>query len=231
MSHIERQSIVLLPGWGFKPSSLEAIANALTPQHDVMCLDTMRVSDWAEQIPAQSIIIGHSLGGLKAMELASCSPDKVRQLVTIGSSPKFVEAPHWPGIAVAEAEKFSTMAGSHLSKLLKKFLLMCCYPNLDKTFVQTVQTHMHDAEQSHEALERDLQMLMTADRRRQLPTLAIPSLYLFGEKDSIVPAELSAEMDKLSGTQVRIIDGAGHMPMLTHPEELLSQINQFIQHV
>src|SRR5438045_4093664 len=74
--------IVDLPGMGFsdpiEPSHLHAVAEKV-----------------ADALPGNTDICGWSLGGQIAMRIALLQPDRVRRLVLVGTTPKYVNSNDW----------------------------------------------------------------------------------------------------------------------------------------
>jgi 3-oxoadipate enol-lactonase len=67
------------------------------------------------------------------------------------------------------------------------------------------------------------------DSRRRLGEIACPTLVVAGSSDRAVPMH-HAEMlhDGISGSQLVVIDGAGHMLMWTHADELVQVTEEFL---
>jgi len=60
--------------------------------------------------------------------------------------------------------------------------------------------------------------LLRNDLRTGLERLACPSHWLFGSRDTLVPASLQAQLRvHLPGADIEQIHGAGHAPFLSHP--------------
>jgi pimeloyl-ACP methyl ester carboxylesterase len=56
----------------------------------------------------------------------------------------------------------------------------------------------------------------------------LPTLILHGRKDAIVPLESSETMAKLvSNSKLVVADDAGHVPTVTRPQWVASQIDAF----
>jgi pimeloyl-ACP methyl ester carboxylesterase len=62
----------------------------------------------------------------------------------------------------------------------------------------------------------------------RLAQVDVPTLVVWGAADQIVPAEHGrAYADHIPGARLAIIDGAGHLPQLEAPDELLSLVWEF----
>ena len=76
----------------------------------------------AQHIPANCILIGWSLGGLVAQQIAHSYPEKLKQMVLICSSPKFSKSADWPSIVPKVLSFFTQQLNIDFSKTLERFL-------------------------------------------------------------------------------------------------------------
>lgn len=79
------------------------------------------------------------------------------------------------------------------------------------------------------ALAGGLEILRSVDLRPLLPTIQQPTLVLHGKRDTLAPlaaAEYSAA--QLPHGTLRVIDGAGHAPFISHPDEFVAAIEEFM---
>ncbi|HEY8379920.1 MAG TPA: alpha/beta fold hydrolase, partial [Nannocystis sp.] len=57
-----------------------------------------------------------------------------------------------------------------------------------------------------------------------------PTLVLHGAEDATVPVdEARAMAERIPGAALRIIDGAGHLPMVEQPEAFDAELARFIE--
>ena len=101
-----------LPGYGLNHQQLPA-------PYNLQNIATMV----AEHLPANCILIGWSLGGLVAQQIANSHPEKLKQLVLICSSPKFSKSAEWPGIDPKVLNFFTQQLEQDFSKTLLRFWL------------------------------------------------------------------------------------------------------------
>ncbi len=68
------------------------------------------------------------------------------------------------------------------------------------------------------------------DLRPQLNQILHPTLILHGEADKIVPLASSKWLStQLVDCHLHVVKGAGHVPTVTHPQEVAQQINRFFE--
>jgi pimeloyl-[acyl-carrier protein] methyl ester esterase len=77
-----------------------------------------------------------------------------------------------------------------------------------------------------------LALLERCDLRERLRALVPPSLWLFGERDTLVPAAAAADILGLCpSAQVQVIQGAAHAPFLSHPARSGELMASFVRGV
>jgi pimeloyl-[acyl-carrier protein] methyl ester esterase len=79
------------------------------------------------------------------------------------------------------------------------------------------------------ALRAGLDLLLGSDQRTRLPALVPPSLWLFGERDTLVPVETAHAIERiLPRAEVLILHGAAHAPFLSSPARFLALLGSFV---
>jgi pimeloyl-ACP methyl ester carboxylesterase len=65
---------------------------------------------------------------------------------------------------------------------------------------------------------------------RSYPTMAVPTLIVWGKEDELIPLRLGRRLQKeLPDARLRIIPACGHAPQEECPEDLLPQIQAFLR--
>ena len=217
-----------LPGHGHSrdhalPLALDAVADALNAQ--LSALEPERAG------ASRPLVVGWSLGGLVATALAARHPARVRGLVMLAASPRFVQAPDWPaGMDPQVFERFGEELGRDYRGTLDRFLMLEAQGS---AHLREELRFLRDAvyargEPSSRALHEGLGLLHDADLRQRLPGLAMPSLWLAGRRDRLVsPAALQAAAALAPRSRLRVFEQAGHAPFLTEPQALADALIAF----
>jgi pimeloyl-[acyl-carrier protein] methyl ester esterase len=80
-----------------------------------------------------------------------------------------------------------------------------------------------------ETLQGGLQILKHTDLRQALSDITVPVSVILGAKDTLVPVSAGQNMQALApAIMLNIIDRAGHVPFLSHPEEVLAIISRLL---
>ena len=169
----------------------------------------------SQHIPANSIIISWSLGGILATKIATMAPHKITKLVFISSQPKMIADHRWPGIANDASNKFLTQANTDFTQLQLFFQNLVNYPN-NKISIK------NQLSQNFISLQKNVfadfvQLLLLADLRPEYSCLDQKILHIIGGKDAII-SQNSTTLEKLNrNTKTACIANAGHAGFLTHP--------------
>jgi pimeloyl-[acyl-carrier protein] methyl ester esterase len=240
--------LVLVHGWGMSaavwrglPGDL-ALGHRLTaielPGHGHSPLDRgwTALGDWVSaclrSAPPQAVWLGWSLGGLLALAAALREPQRVSALVQVTATPRFVSAPDWPAAMARETlDRFHEGLLEDPATTLQRFLaLQVRGSDAGRATLRELRRELAGRPQPHPAaLATGLDLLRASDLRDRLPGLPCPSLWLFGERDTLVPATAASGVRALLPTaRVATISGAAHAPFLSHPAETVAEILSFL---
>jgi pimeloyl-[acyl-carrier protein] methyl ester esterase len=232
MKNSVKKSLVFLPGWGFKVSIWNDIANSYN-EYDIKQLDlptpaasatlATLTHELANQIPNNSTIVAWSLSGLFATYLSHQSPHKCAHLILINSLPKFVSNTDWVAIPTANAKHFQQQANTDLEQVLTTFTTQVQFPAHSATRNAYLNQHVFSATDHYDSLLHYLNLLLTADVSVSFKKLTMSIHCLFGGKDAIIPLPASEQLSALnSNATINIIHAAGHIPFLTHTTQFKS---------
>jgi pimeloyl-[acyl-carrier protein] methyl ester esterase len=183
-------------------------------------------------LPRDSAVLGWSLGGLVALELARRHPRQVSALVLIATTPKFLVGGGWEhGMRPTLLGEFAQGLASDHARTVQNFLAL--QARGDERHGATLrmlrrQLAAHGAPDLR-SLETGLAILRDADLREELPRIAQPALVIAGEHDRLTPPAAGLELAKaLPAARYRLIERSGHAPFLSHGQEVLSEVTAFL---
>ncbi|TBR12951.1 MAG: pimeloyl-[acyl-carrier protein] methyl ester esterase [Lysobacter sp.] len=210
--------LVDLPGHGYsrdstRPLDPAALAHAL--------LDAAPDAVW----------LGWSLGGQFALRVALDSPERVHGLVMLASSPRFVAGDGWPhGVKPTLFRDFASALSKDFRGTLDGFLALEALGSAtaqDELRALRAQAFAR-GEPSTAALVRGLELLDSFDARDELAGLRVPSLWISGRRDRLVPAGAMPVAAALAPDAAsRVIADAGHAPFLGAADEVAQAIDAF----
>jgi pimeloyl-ACP methyl ester carboxylesterase len=174
------------------------------------------------------VLVGHSLGGAVALELAARDPSRYRGLVLVSSPPPsgFPYAP--------QGDAVRTLI--HTNRALLEQVFAAQSPGLDATARERVgwEAILDDAM----ALEPDVGNGISRDlgawsvEGRAAALAALPTLALGGERDVLVTPEMTARLGgQLPHARVELVPGVGHWLPLEAPELFRMRLEAFLSEV
>lgn len=239
--------LVLLHGWGMNSAVWERITKRLSAKFCLYLVDLPgmgqsravypyhlhRLADAiAEEIPGVSTILGWSLGGLVAQQIALNQPDRVEKLILVGTNPCFVTKPYWPhGIAARHFEQFNERFSKDFNATLLNFLTLQCMHAKDarSTVRQLRIAFGAKPSPTQENLNQALDVLLQTDLREDVGRLFQPTLIIHGDRDTLAPVSaahwLAMHMQR---AQLRVIAGAAHAPFLSHADAFCESVEAFM---
>jgi pimeloyl-[acyl-carrier protein] methyl ester esterase len=182
----------------------------------------------ANRVP-RAIWLGWSLGGLVAMRAALDLPQRVRGLVAIAASPRFVVGDDWPcGVEPSVFADFGTGLASDYRGTIERFLaLEALGSDHARNELRTLKTQVFArGEPALSALSEGLRALDASDFRADVSRIATPSLWIAGRRDRLVnPSAMRWAAERSGGRYVEC--NSGHAPFLGHAESLAATIGEF----
>lgn len=239
--------VLLVHGWGMSSAVWDGFAEALSGEFRVTAVDlpghgrsaplgVFSLSDAVDAVlevaPSNAVWLGWSLGGMIALEAAARFGQRIRALVLMASSPRFVAGPAWPGMDAAVLEQFAADLATDYRGTLQRFLaLVARGAEPEAGALRGLRRRFAAAPPPDPgALQAGLDILRYEDLRASLADLTVPAMAVFGERDRLVPSSVAPLLSEmLSPGCVVIVPGAGHAPFLSHPNRCAGLLKAFIQ--
>jgi pimeloyl-ACP methyl ester carboxylesterase len=189
----------------------------------------------------RATFVGHSLGGGVAMQLAYQFPERCERLVLVSSgglgrevSP-LLRAATLPGSEIVLPVLASTgllQVGERIGRALAAIGLR---PATDVEEIARGHASLHDAE-ARAAFLHTLRSIVDhggqrVDARDRLYLAEqVPTLLVWGENDSVIPAKHGREaLDLVPGSRLEMFEHTGHHPHLDDPDRFVRVLDDFIQ--
>jgi pimeloyl-ACP methyl ester carboxylesterase len=198
--------------------------------------DCLTIAEYAQKIadslPQNQtfILIGHSMGGYIALELAKQFPEQVQGIIMLHSTPVADSADK-----KLQRDKTAAFIQEHGSeKFIRSFVANLFAPH----FVESHQELMDMLANRYSQLNQTgliastLAMKVREDLQDFVRSTDIPTLFVLGEKDPMIPTEAIVEL--LAGKDQHkyvILSSVAHQGCYEAPEETNAVINQFINEI
>ena len=238
--------LVLLHGWGMNLRVFDTLRAALAERHVVTAIDLPGHgrSDWAQAqaaeqllervaacVPRGATLVGWSLGGQLALQLAAQRSLGVRRLVLIASTPRFVSGDDWPhGLHAATLRGFATQLEHDPRACIAEFLQLQVRGSHAAAAVHSLlQACLREhGEARAESLAAGLALLAHNDLRALARDLDMPVLLISGQYDRVTPATAAQALSQLlPQAQLLTLARAGHAPFLSHPQPVIAALHAF----
>lgn len=255
--HVERRGngpreLVLLHGWALNLRVFDALCAALERDFAITAIDLPghgrstepaalalhgwtleRLADWiAPALPRQAVVLGWSLGGQLALELARRAPRQVAALVLVSSTPRFVSGDGWAyGVAPAVLAHFAKHLGGDYRQTVHDFLELQVRGSRDAAAaLAALQAALFaQGEAGAAVLARSLEVLRHSDLRDALGTIGQPALVVGGQYDRVTPPGAARALAAaLPQARHHEFARCGHAPFLTHGDEFASLLREFV---
>lgn len=238
--------IVLLHPAGLDLTSWDAVASLLSPHFCVMRLDLrghgrspaaeagMSLADHAADVHhtlaqagfAPAAIVGLSVGGMVAQELALACPDDVLQLVLAGC-PCTLPTEARPLLAARGTAALSGGMEAVIEETLERWFTPAFIASGGAGAVR--RRLLEDDPAGWAAIWSAISRLDTAPR---LHRIVAPTLCVAGGRDAAAPvAALQAIAGRIPGARLTVIEEAPHMMQVECPQAFVTAIRSFLETV
>jgi len=174
-----------------------------------------------------AVLVGHSMGGMVAQELATRTPQAVAALVLASTSPAFGK----PGGEWQQGflqSRFAPLdAGLGMAGLAAQLVPAMVAPGTSAAAIDAASALMAGVPETTYRLA--LAALVAFDRRAELPKITVPTLVITGELDRTAPPELARRMaERIAGAFCQVVPNAGHLLNLEQPAAFHAALLAFL---
>ncbi|HUI25632.1 MAG TPA: alpha/beta fold hydrolase [Vicinamibacterales bacterium] len=164
------------------------------------------------------VVIGRSMGGAIAMEFAIAYPAQVKALVLIATAAKFE----------LSAERVETWRNVMRGRAQQPFTTEAFSPKTD--FAVMREAWMEQVKTDPRVRYFDFLACNAFDVTARLGQIKAPTLIIAGRDDGITPVAKSEELHRgIAGSQLVVIDDAGHTVTSEKTAEVNAAIDEFLK--
>jgi pimeloyl-ACP methyl ester carboxylesterase len=221
-----RVIVMDLPGFGAsemprEPISIPGYARFLEALCDELAIDA-------------ATVVGNSMGGHIATELAISFPQRVERLVLVSAA----------GITTEHAHRDGVMAGGRIiaalaTRAAARHEALARRPGLRRLALSFVTRHPDrlSAGLAREMMQGAgkpgfmpaLEAVISYRLSERLPQIACPTLIVWGEDDHVIPVRDAARFEQLiPDARAVVLPDTGHMAMLERPERFNALLEEFL---
>jgi pimeloyl-ACP methyl ester carboxylesterase len=232
--------LLLIHGLGYARWGWEPVVEPLARSFDVILFDNRGIgaSDappgpyTAEQMAGDAVqvldeagverahVVGTSLGGMVAQELALASPERVDRLVLACTTPGGPQAYPMPERTVQLMQARAT---------LREYVENALVPDPRPELVDRILEHRERTAQPFEPWAAQATAGATFAAHDRLGALAAPTLVQHGDSDVVVdPRNSELLVAAIPDARLSIYPGTGHLFMWQEPERFVRELEEFL---
>jgi sigma-B regulation protein RsbQ len=176
-----------------------------------------------------AVFVGHSVSGVVGMLASIEEPRLFSRLVLVGPSPRYVNDPpdYVGGFERADIEGLlDLMEKNYIG--WASFLAPVVVKNPERPELSRELEESFCSTDPRVA-RRFAEATFLADNRADLPRVRVPSLIMQCSDDAVAPAEVGEYLRRnLPGSTLRLLEATGHCPHMSHPEETVRVIKEYL---
>jgi sigma-B regulation protein RsbQ len=175
------------------------------------------------------IFVGHSVSSMIGVLAANREPDRFERLILIGPSPRYInDAPYVGGFERTDIDGLLEMMDKNFLGWAN-FLAPAIMKNPDRPELGEELTESFCSTDPIMA-RRFAEATFYSDNRDDLAGVTVPSLILQCSDDMVAPLEVGNYLnERLPNTTLRVMSATGHCPHMSHPDETIALIKEYLQ--
>src|SRR5579862_4433066 len=206
-----------LPGYGESTGGehIDDVIDAALFYHELM--DELK-------IPSANLV-GHSMGGMLAAEVAALDIRRAKKLVLVGAAGFWLENDPIPDLFSTDLDDLPAMLFHDPKSPLAQMMLALPWDN------QELLTAMYvERTRRFSAASKFLWPIPDRGLKKRAYRIAAPTLLLWGASDKVIPPAYAREFQKhIRNSRVHLIKEAGHMVMYEQPAEFDKVVTEFLK--
>ena len=176
------------------------------------------------------VFVGHSVSSMIGVLAANREPERFARLVLVGPSPRYINDPpsYVGGFERSDIEGLlETMEKNYIG--WANFLAPAIMKNPERPELSR-ELEASFCSTDPVIARRFAEATFFADNRADLASVRVPSLIMQCSEDMIAPAEVGDYVHQaIAGSTLRVMKATGHCPHMSHPEETIEVIREYLR--
>ena len=181
--------------------------------------------DLFEKLGLESVdVIGHSLGGMIACELAATDQSRINRLITICPAGLWRQDMPIPDLFAMLPEEMQKLVWADPNSELAKQMRQ-----LPDDLDERLEAKIHQIE-NMQAAAKFLWPIPDKGLKYRIHRIKAPTLIIWGNDDKLIPPVYGEDFkEKIKGSELIKMNNASHMILLEQTERVISAIHNFLQ--
>ena len=250
--HGTGEPLILIEGLGYASWSwfrqIEALSNAYcvvnfdnrgvgkSDKPDIPYSIELMADDVAQLMESLGLvkahILGVSMGGYIAQQLAIKYPQKVKSLV-LGCTA--FGGPHSVPLTEEALQSMLSIEGLNVEEVIRQGFKVAISPQFTRVNPEVIDQLVAwrlDNPTPRYAWERQFAAAAAFNLESELHKIKVPALVITGSEDIVIPPQNSIMMaERISGAQLVIIPGGGHLFFIENAEEFNGTVLEFLESI
>ena len=230
-----KASIVLIPGMMCTRDVFTLQFNYLNDYFNVIVIEFKQyddiefgVRDLASNLPSEFHLLGHSMGGIVAMEIVRQFSERVLSLALLNTNPygEKQEQREKRNQTLKELDKLD------LKALMKSDYITRYFPSNCKNKSKLIEKCVDMVSKLDKKVfyNQSLALRDRSDQSKTLENVTCKTLLVCGEEDKLCPVSYHSDMKKMiNNSDLIVLRGIGHMPTIECSEKLNDHLKSFFK--
>lgn len=241
------EPLLLVHGLGYARWGWAPVVDGLAEHHDVVLFDNRGIGEseappgpyTVPQLAADAVgvldeaklerahVLGTSLGGMVALQLALDHPDRVHKLVLACTTPGGRGAAPMPNGTVRLMAEAATLPPE---VALRRFVENAFGPQPDVALVDRIMEHRLATAQPQPAWAAQAAAGATFDVWDRVEDVRAPTLVLTGDADNVVDSRNSHLLaERIPQARLEVFPGGGHLFFWEQPQRFVELVGEFLR--
>jgi len=174
-------------------------------------------------------VVGWSMGGLIAQELARRLGDRVSALALVGTTPGGLADPKAPDFDQARLDGMRAALRGDLKTFLRGLAAQFFKAGAESPLHSWA---FHEIQKTPATVvETCFESILTTDLRPHLKDLKVPTTILHGRHDALLPLAGGEHLKKgIKGATLTVFENSAHAPFLEEPDAFNTALADFLTH-
>ena len=231
------KNLLMLHGWGYSSAVFNSLKNKLDSDFIVTAPDRPGYGSGAAQavykspdneepvsLSSPALVLGWSLGGIRAMQLALRQPDMVTGLILLATTPCFVNRQGWSrGMDKSVFANFQKQVKEAPTPAMTQFVRLNAAAKPDRNTRDNLVSL--STEVAEFALNTELNELEKTDMRDAASSITVPVFLMHATDDRVVPVAASHWLhEHIANSRLVEFASGGHAFFIKHASEVVNQV-------